>query len=142
MKSPRSDIQWRKVLMAGVAAPVVGMVLLIIVISVYATSLAIQSRGQPDQAQINQFAGQVAPWGGPILTIVLTAGAAAWAARKVDIGADRHGLLVGLVAAVVVVIIDLAFRRSLGLTTLVELALTVASGWLGGRLSSRMRNAP
>ena len=142
MKSNWSDIQWGKVLVAGVVAPLVSMVLLILVITVYATSLAIQARGQPNQLLIEKFANQVAGWVGPVLPILLTVGGAAWVMRKVDMGADRHGLLVGLVAAILVLIISLAFSGSLGLTALVGFVLTVASGWLGGRLSSRRSKTP
>jgi putative membrane protein (TIGR04086 family) len=138
MKAELSQVRWGRVLLTGVLVAILSTVLLYLVIAVYAASLAIQARGQPDQAQIAQFVNQVAPWGGPILAILLTIGGAVWVARKVARGATLHGLLVGLVAAISLLIVGLAFRR-LDLVALLTFVLMVAAGWLGGFLGSRGR---
>jgi putative membrane protein (TIGR04086 family) len=139
MKAELSQVRWGRVLLTGVLVAILSSVLLYLVIAVYAASLAIQARGQPDQAQIAQFVNQVAPWGGPILAILLTIGGAVWVARKVASGATLHGFLVGLVAALIILIFGLAFGGRLDLVALLTFVLMVAAGWLGGVLGSRGR---
>ncbi|HEY6411203.1 MAG TPA: hypothetical protein VIY29_27405 [Ktedonobacteraceae bacterium] len=141
MKAELAHVHWGRVLLTGVLVAILSIVLVFLVVTVYATILAIQVRGQPDQAQITRFANQVYAWDIPtILVILLTIGGAAWVARKVEIGATLHGLLVGLVAAICILILGLAFGGGGGwLGMLVIFVLTVAAGWLGGVLGSRGR---
>lgn len=134
MNTALSQVPWGRVLLTGVLVAVFSMFLSFLVIIVYAITLGIQARGQPDQAQIRQFA----PWCILILAILLTVGGAFRVARKVAKGADLHGLLVGLVVAIIVLIVGLAFSRP-DLVALVPFVLIVAAGWLGGVLGSRER---
>ena len=91
----------------------------------------------------------VASWSTSILTILLTGGAAIWVGRKVEREAPLHGLLIGLVAALILLIFNPlltdffqgAYRGRLDLLVapLGTFFLMVAAGWLGGVLGSRGR---
>jgi putative membrane protein (TIGR04086 family) len=72
-----------------------------------------------------------------VLAILLTVYCALRVARKVESAAPLHGFLVGLVAALILFLIGLAFTGGLDLVTLVTYVLMVAAGWLGGVLGSR-----
>ena len=109
MRSQFSNVQWGKVLLAGVVASVVSVGLVILVIGAYAMSLAAQARGSPDQARIGQFADQVGIWVSPVLAALLAFFAAVWVARRVETAAKLHGLLVGLVVAISGLIFGLVF---------------------------------
>ncbi len=84
-----------------------------------------------------------------MLAILLTGGGAVWVARKRERQAPLHGLLVGLVAALLLFILnpDLtnflqgAFRGRLDLLVraLLTFVLMGAAGWFGGILGSRRR---
>jgi hypothetical protein len=94
----------------------------------------------------------VASWSTSILTILLTVGAAVWVGRKVEREAPLHGLLIGLVAALILFIFNPlltdffqgAYRGRLDLlvAALAGFFLIVAAGWLGGVLSSRGQEKP
>ena len=65
----------------------------------YATLLGFQARGAPDSAQITAFANRVAPIGGRMGLIVLSFGAAAWLARRLDMAGPLNGLVLGVISA-------------------------------------------
>lgn len=126
-------IDWGRVVLAGVLPVILSLVAVFVIIFVYAASLAIQARGQPDQAQISHFANQVAPWGSRILMIPLTALGARWVARKVGSSGRLHGFLVGVVAALIVVMVSIYASVRPDLVVIAgSSVLTVAAGWLGG----------
>jgi len=127
-----APVRWGRVAAAGVLAPILSMIVVFLVITAYAARLAIQARGQPDAAQITQFANQFAPWAGPLLTILLVLGGATAVARTVRARAHLHGVLVGLVAALCVLLLDLAFAHGLQPAALLASVLTIGAGWLGG----------
>ena len=127
-----APVRWGRIATAGVLAPFLSMVVVFLVVTVYAARLAIQARGQPDAAQITGFANQIAPWAGPLLNIVLVLGAATVVARTVRARTQLHGALVGLVAALCVLLLDLAFAHGLQPATLLATVLTIGAGWLGG----------
>jgi hypothetical protein len=137
-----SQVRWGRIFLAAAAAAVLSMVLLFLVVTAYAMSLAIQVRGAPDQAQIERFASQVGAWLGPALSVLFTVLAAAWAARGVQTGAKGaylHGLLVGLAVAAIGLIAAAAFGgpASLDIITLAGFVLAAAAGLLGGWLGSK-----
>ena len=132
-----SKVEWGRVLLAGGIAALLSMGILCALIFAYATTLAVQARGQPDVVQITRFASQVSPWAGTLLAMALTIVGAAWVARKAKMEPQLHGLLVGLVVALIVLMISTSFRRSFDLVALFEFVLMVAAGWLGSRLSAR-----
>src|SRR5262245_6976803 len=136
MNTASSPIHWIRIVLAGVLAPILSFILVTLIVTAYATWLAIQARGQPDMTQINQFAAQVAPWTSSVLTVLLTFVGAAWVARAARGRAQLHGLLVGLVAAVLVVVLNLGPGRFQPVILLV-VVLTLAAGWLGSLFGAR-----
>jgi len=131
MKAYFSHVHWGRVLLTGILVAILvgilGTVLYLLVIHIWS---------KPDQAQI---AYQVAIWSTSILAILFTVGGAVWVARKVASGAPLHGFLVGLVAALILILLGPGFGARLDLATLVPFVLTVAAGWLGGVLGNRGR---
>jgi hypothetical protein len=119
LEKPLSNVKWARVLLAGVAVPVVANLVLAAAVVVVSDPTFGFGTG------IQEFAGQA--WFVPALTVLLTALAAAWVARTVgESAATLHGLLV------VVAAIGLAFSNPFSLRALALFVLTVAAGWSGG----------
>jgi len=133
MKALFSDVHWGRVLLTGVL-----LVILDVILNTVLLLLATHIWSQPDQAQI---AIQVSSWSSYILVILLTVGGAVWVARKVEREAPLHGLLVGLVVALILLILSVGFGSPL-LMALLTFDLNLAAGWLGGVLGSRGRKKP
>ena len=74
---------------------------------------------------------------GALLVIVVTGYGAWWVARKVEHAGLLHGLLVGVVVALISFLLDVAFSMRIDPVGLLFYALMVAAGWLGGILGSR-----
>jgi signal transduction histidine kinase len=131
LKAQLSGVQWRWVLLAGVAAPVMTLVLWVVVVMVYAAILAALARGAPDGERIGAFASQ-GQWAGRVLALGLTVGGASWAARRAGTLAVRHGVLVGLVSGLSA---PLVWWFPHGYPQLWEVAtvmLSAGAGWMGG----------
>jgi putative membrane protein (TIGR04086 family) len=133
MKALFSDVHWGRVLLTGVL-----LVILDVILNTVLLLLATHIWSQSDQAQI---AIQVSSWSSYILVILLTVGGAVWVARKVEREAPLHGLLVGLVVALILLILSVGFGSPL-LMALLTFDLNLAAGWLGGVLGSRGRKKP
>src|ERR1700694_1849922 len=95
------QVKWGRVLVAGIWAPMMAFIVLVVVIGVYAGILGFQARGAPDNATISRFANQMGTYLAPMLTRLMTVVTARWATRKLGQEAARQGLAVGLVAAVI-----------------------------------------
>ena len=133
MKALFSDVHWGRVLLTSVL-----LVILDVILNTVLLLLATHIWSQRDQAQI---AIQVSSWSSYILVILLTVGGAVWVARKVEREAPLHGLLVGLVVALILLILSVGFGSPL-LMALLTFDLNLAAGWLGGVLGSRGRKKP
>jgi hypothetical protein len=70
-----------------------------------------------------------------VLTLLFTLLAALWTARGSESG---RGRMLGLLVGGIVVAANLIFFWPVGLGTLLMVAMTLAAGWLGGRLGSRL----
>jgi hypothetical protein len=137
MATAAAPIRWGRIALVGVLAPVMSLVLVTLIVTVYAAYLAIQARGQPDMKLINRFAAQIAPWAASALTIVLTALGAFWVARSAPARAQLHGTLIGVVAALLSLLPSLISSRGLTPIALLAAALIVGAGWVGGLIASR-----
>jgi putative membrane protein (TIGR04086 family) len=73
------------------------------------------------------------------VVIVVTGYGAFWVARRVEHAALLHGLLVGLLVALISLVLDVLFIRAMKLMGLGLYVLMIASGWLGGVMGSRRR---
>ena len=131
MTTQLSQVKWGRVLLTALAVFILSFLLVFVIVTGYATYLAFQARGAPDQAMIQAFANQYAPWIGPISLILFTFLGAMRMARRVENAVGLHGLLVGVLAGLVNLIFD-----GLSLSALTITVLTVAAGWLGSRLKA------
>jgi hypothetical protein len=132
MTSQLSQIQWGRVILTALVVYVLSFVTVFLIVTGYASYLAFQARGAPDQAMINTFANQYAPWVGSISVILFTFLGARWMARRVGTATEIHGIVLGVLVSLVNIIFD-----GVSLNSLLTLILTIAAGWLGTRSSAR-----
>ena len=132
MTAQFSQIKWGRVILTTIVVYVLSFITVFLIVTGYASYLAFQARGAPDQAMIQTFANQYAPWVGPISLILFTLVGAMWMARRVDAAVPLHGAILGGLASLVNIVFD-----GLSLNSLVTTILTIAAGWLGSQLSSR-----
>lgn len=132
MKAHLKQVHWGQVLLTGI-----GVLILIVLVNSAVALLALRIWGQQDHSLI---AVQVDLWSATILDFLVIAGGGVWIARKVKREAPLHGLLVGLLVALIFFLLDWGFSGSIGrLVPLVlgEFVLDIVAGWLGGVLGSR-----
>ena len=128
-----SNINWKWVIIGVVIAFLIAYGSSICVVTGYATYLAFQVMGTPDQTMINEFAAKNA---GGVVSIFIGVGTLVGgriAGRKADADAFQNGLVVGLVTAIIDLV--LSFLGGFSLWSIVSLVLAVGGGWLGGKLS-------
>lgn len=142
MKAHFGHVQWGRVLLTDVL-----VIILVVILNTVLLMLASYVWGPLPRTEMIY---QVTSWSTSVLAILLTAGGAVWVARKVEREAPLHGFLVGLVAALMLLIFVLpdvtnffqgAYRGRLDLLVraLGTFVMMVATGWLGGVLGSRGR---
>ena len=126
-----TDVQWKRIIAGGIAPHALSIGLLIVAIIAYTFLLAFGTGGEPDQASLDQFNTVVGTQLFPVVAILLTIPAAAWAATKADPKeATMHGFAVGFLVAV----IGLAFG-ALDLMMGVRFVITITAGVLGAMLA-------
>ena len=130
-----SQIRWGRVAWTALTVYGASFLLVFLVVTAYAASLAFQARGAPDQAMIQTFANQYAPWLGSGSLILFTFLGAMWLARFVKTDIQRHGLVLGVIVSLVNLIFEGVGAFSLGVLT--TTVLVIAGGWLGGRMAMR-----
>ena len=132
MTAQHSQIKWGRVLLTTAAEYILSFLMVFLIVTAYATYLAFQARGAPDQVMTTAFANQYAPWIGPISLILFTALGAMWMARRLEAAVPLHGVILGVLASLVNIIFD-----GLSLNSLLTTILTVAAGWLVAQMSAR-----
>jgi len=130
-----SNIKWGWVVLGVAIAFVIAYGSSICVVTGYATYLAFQAMGTPDQTLITEFAANTAE--GVVYTLIgagtLVGGLLA--GRKAKVDALQNGLAVGLITALIGLVLSLLW--GLDLWTVVSFALSVGGGWVGGQLASK-----
>jgi hypothetical protein len=126
------------VLGAGLAVIGSSFLVLFVPILVYAFVLAFQVRGAPDQASINHFAASISPALMPWLVRALTLVLAFRLVRRAEVARAADGLLVGVVAGLLNLVVTLAFGGQLDVHNLLFFLIVVALGWLGGFVGQKM----
>jgi hypothetical protein len=134
MTNQLSQIRWWRVTWTALTVYGASFLIVFLIVTAYASYLAFQARGAPDQSMIQAFANQYAPWLGPISLTLFTLLGAMWLASFVRTRLQLHGLVLGALVSLVNIIFDIS---SLSLTTLLTTLLVIAAGWLGGRLALR-----
>ena len=130
-----SNIKWGWVGLGVAIAFVIAYGSSICVVASYATYLAFQARGAPDQTMISGFAASTAKGIVSTLIGVGTLVGGLLAGRKAQADVLQNGLAVGLITAVIGLVFSLL--GSLNLWTVVSFALSVGGGWAGGQLASK-----
>jgi putative membrane protein (TIGR04086 family) len=130
MNAQFSQVHWGRVLLISVLL-VVLIFILNLVLSFF--FLAFLNWGRLDPHISIQVFSLITT----VLAILLTVYCALRVARKVDSAAPLHGLLVGLVAALILFLAGLIFTGGFDLMAIVPYVLMVAAGWLGGVLGRR-----
>ena len=135
MTNQFSQIRWWRLTWTALTVYGASFVLVFLIVTAYASYLAFQVRGAPDQSMIQEFANQYAPWLGVISLALFTLLGARWLAGFVQTDVQFHGLVLGLVVAIVNLIFE-----GIGAFSLISLFTTVliiGAGWLGGRWAAR-----
>ena len=129
-----SNIKWGLVISGVAITFLITYGGVISVVSGYAAYLGFEARGAPDQALINAFADQYAMGIGIAFLGIGTFVGGRFAGRRAGVAQLQHGLLVGIIAA----LIDLALSISSGLplAMIVSVFLAIYGGWLGGKIAS------
>jgi signal transduction histidine kinase len=133
-----SGVQWRWALGIGVGVAVLTFTLLYLTVNIYAAVLSIASRGSVDYAGLNRFAAIMGVWGLPVLYLLIVTGATALWVRSAAVVSTWNGVVVGLISAVGLQIVGLAFGPPIVSELIAYPLLGVAGGWLGsmiGRLT-------
>ena len=135
MTNQLSQLRWGRVAWTALTVYGVSFVIVILIVTAYATYLGVQVRGAPDQTLIQAFANQYAPWIGPGCLILFTFLGALWLARFVRTDLELHGLALG----VIVSLVNLVFESmgTFSLTTLIATILIIGAGWMGGKFTTR-----
>lgn len=132
MSTQLSQIKWVRVVLTALVVCILSFLAVIIVVTGYATYLGFVARGAPDQAMIDAFATQSAPWIGPIALFVFTFFGAMHVARRVDSAIPLHGVLVGVLAGLFNLLLD-----GFSLNALVSMILAIGAGWLATKLNAK-----
>lgn len=126
-----TDLQWKQIVVGGIAPHVISTGLLIVAIVAYTFLLAFGTGGEPDGAALQQFNTVSGTQVYPIVTILLTVVTAGWIARRVNPdSAMLHGVAVGVLTGLV----GFAFG-AFDAMMVVRFVITVSAGILGARLS-------
>ena len=133
MTNQFSQIKWGRVALTALVVYILSFVTVFIIVTGYASYLAFQMRGAPDQTLIQVFANRYGPWIGPISLILFTVFGAMHMARRVDNATQLHGIILGVLVSSV----DIIFGGSLGLEVLLTTILTIGGGWLGSKLTAK-----
>jgi hypothetical protein len=136
MKIDFSEISWRRVILAGVASPVVGFMFLVLAVTLYTVGIALRT-GRFDQTIISKFLTQIGPSATPIILMITTVWSAMHVSRRATSERTLHGSLVGFVAAVPALVIGLVLAGTFDLTVLGLGVLTIAAGYIGGQMGSQ-----
>jgi hypothetical protein len=136
MDERSSGVRVRRVLGAGLAVIGVSFLVLFVPILVYAFVLAFQVRGAPDQAAINTFAATISPALMPWLVRALTLFLGYRVVRRSDAPRAVDGLLVGVVAGLLNLLVTLVFGGHLDARNLLLFLVVVGLGWLGGFIAT------
>jgi len=137
MASHPTSLNWVRILVAVVGGYLASFAFLFCVISIFASLLAFQARGAPDQAQIDAFANQHSSWMGSLALFVAAVVAAVWATRRLQPGAaQQHGLIIGCGLGLLAVLSAVIFG-GFDLVDLLVAVLTAGAGWAGALLGQR-----
>lgn len=122
-------IRWGRLLVGTAVAEVVSVGLLILLVALM---------GPRDQAEAEEFAVALGFWVGPIAGALTAMTMAGWVARPLGAAHVLHGLLLGVLLAIVDVVVLVATRVPFNWMFVISNAGKVVAGSLGGLVASRL----
>ena len=125
------QLKWIRILLTMLVVYILSVLTVFLIVTAYATYLAFQARGAPDQNLIQAFANLLAPWIGPASLILFTFLGARHIVRRVEAVRPLHGISLGILVSLLNVVLNFSFSPPLIITTL----LLIGGGWLGSKLS-------
>ncbi len=131
MSNQLSQVKWVRVVITTIIVFVVALLAVTLIVTLYASYLAFQARGAPDQEMINAFAAKYAPWLSSIFFILFTFLGARHAAYRVGDAAQVNALAVGVLSGLVHA--GSNFSDLFDLNALPVSMLAIGAGWLAGR---------
>ena len=132
MHEKPGKILWLRVLLTGIGAVVAAFLILILVATVYAFILALKEQGAPDSEMIGQLAEWLGKWLSPLLTIIFAFFGGMLVAKKSGGYFLLHGILVGIVIAILSFLETKIFVGSLDMKEGIYLLFYLVSAGLGG----------
>ena len=123
-----------RICLAAFVIVLLSLLIVVLVVTGYAFSLAFQARGAPDQARIGQFGQWIGSWLTPVLQIILTAVGARWIKRKSVTARSQSGAVLGVLVVILAILSYLLFGWSFQTVDVLWCVLIIVAGWLGGRL--------
>jgi hypothetical protein len=133
-------MQWRRILFAGVFVALITSAVVYLSLAVFGQGMAIQAEPPPGMAEIAETARQISGWVTLVSATILTFFASVWVARNVRRMATLHGLVTGVVAGILVLILAIGFLDGeFGLLTIATFVATLVAGALGAILADPTR---
>ena len=129
------SLKWGRILLAGIETQAAVLLIVMLVTMVYAFKLSYDVRGGPDEVLLGQFAESVSRSYWWILQTLLTVPATVWGLKKIESSLDLHGVLIGLVVAIV----GLGLGFTLNFRAVVAFTMTVSAGRIGAALVAHRR---
>jgi hypothetical protein len=120
----------------GLFSQLLAFLVAILVVTAYATYLAIQARGTPNQKLINQFAASSSPRVMALAGIALVFLFSLRLAKQARQRSLSLGIVVGISAAVCAAATAFVFASHVSLQSFFVPAVLVLSGWAGSVLGS------
>ena len=136
MKLDWSRIKWLRILISAALAFILSFIIIFLAVTIYATVLAVQVKGPPDQTLISQFAQKYSPLLSLISITVLTLVTVLITNRKITKYLIVHGILIGFVVVVINLIIGLISGWTIEAMDLLEMLLILLAGFFGGWISN------
>lgn len=122
-------IKWGRAVAAALAAEVLGVAFLALLVALF---------GPPGFKEAMPFAERLGAWGGPLSGFALCVLGGWWTAKAVSpINRLRNGLVMGVLAAVLDIVIALAMGAGIAPLLLVSNAGRVVAGAIGGWIAAR-----
>ena len=125
---------WLRPVLLGLLTQALGLLTALLVTTAYATYLAFQARGTPNQSLISQFAASSTPWVMPVVAIVLAFVFSLRLAKKAPRQAIALGIVVGLSSSVFAAVPALVLHSHLGLYSALEATSLLVASWVGAVL--------
>jgi hypothetical protein len=136
-----SQIRWLRIISIALAIIVISFVILTLVATGYAFTLAIETRGKPDQAAIGLFSGSVGRWLVPLSEFILTFVCSIFYFKKDEKTIAVHGLVLGIIVGLMNIAMKIGFGGHADYHSSINFLLIVGIGFLGGHISqNRMDN--